>query len=288
MTDLSGITVTPGVLPENLKSSLADAVQRIGAKMTDTVRIDTTHFVCTEGRGAAWEKAVEMNIPVVRPEWVEGCEREGTIVSVRGYYLNADPKLRQIGPGVGAQQNRQDAVLASNNGPAKQKSRPASLSASSQQPKNSSEPPMTPFPGGPASEVPNGLRPSGEEPISPPAPPPKDEDVGEHESSLPAVPANDSGAGKPEKEEKEGQATNQDNIGASKNMSNDSTDEPADINLEKQVSNSSSQPETKPNGKGNGKLAREPSRSPSPNPFNPKDMSNGKSPEEADMEEVDL
>lgn len=96
MTDLSGITVTPGILPAQLRDSLTKAIERIGAKMADTVRIDTTHFVTTEGRGIAWEKAVEMNIPVVRPEWVEGCERGGRIVGVRQYYLDADPRQRQI------------------------------------------------------------------------------------------------------------------------------------------------------------------------------------------------
>ncbi|KAF2404192.1 hypothetical protein EJ06DRAFT_486788 [Trichodelitschia bisporula] len=100
MTDLSGITVTPGVMPASLKESLANAVSRIGARMIETVRIDTTHFVCTEGRGQAWERAVEMNIPVVVPDWVLGCEREGRIVGVRGYYLNADPKMRPIGPSI--------------------------------------------------------------------------------------------------------------------------------------------------------------------------------------------
>lgn len=107
MTDLSGITVTPGVLPSPLRDSLNGAVERIGAKIAENVRIDTTHFVCTEGRGREWEKAGEMNIPIVRPEWVEGCEREGRIVGVRGYYLNADPRLRQVGPGVGMQQQQQ-------------------------------------------------------------------------------------------------------------------------------------------------------------------------------------
>ena len=97
MTDLTGITVTAGVLPQQLRDSLESAVERIGAKIVDSVRIDTTHFVCTEGRGRDWERAVEMNIPVVRPEWVEGCEREGKIVGVRGYYLNANPKDRQVG-----------------------------------------------------------------------------------------------------------------------------------------------------------------------------------------------
>ena len=104
MTDLTGITVTPGVLPAPLRESLSSAVERIGAKLAETVRIDTTHFVCTEGRGREWEKAGEMNIPIVRPEWVEGCEREGRIVGVRGYYLNADPRLRNVGQGVGVQQ----------------------------------------------------------------------------------------------------------------------------------------------------------------------------------------
>ena len=101
MRELSGITITPGHMPAALRESLQKSAERIGAKIVDTVRIDTTHFVCTEGRGPAWEKAVENNIPVVVPDWIKGCEREGRIVGVRGYYLNADPRLRQIGPGSG-------------------------------------------------------------------------------------------------------------------------------------------------------------------------------------------
>lgn len=106
MTDLSGITVTPGILPAPLRESLDGAVDRIGAKIAESVRIDTTHFVCTEGRGDQWQRASEMNIPIVRPEWIEGCEREGRIVGVRGYYLDANPKLRQVGQGVGMQQQQ--------------------------------------------------------------------------------------------------------------------------------------------------------------------------------------
>jgi len=97
MTNLTGITITPGVLPPQLRDSLEAVVSRIGARIADTVRIDTTHFVCTEGRGRDWDRANEMNIPVVRPEWIEGCEREGKIISVRGYYLDANPKHRQVG-----------------------------------------------------------------------------------------------------------------------------------------------------------------------------------------------
>nr|POE58996.1 cell fusion protein cfr1 [Quercus suber] len=98
MTDLTGITITPGFMPSPLKDSLAETVQKIGAKMIDTVRIDTTHFVCTERRGQAWEKAVELNVPVVVPDWLKGCEREGRLVGVRAYYLDANPKDRQMGP----------------------------------------------------------------------------------------------------------------------------------------------------------------------------------------------
>ncbi|KAI5776160.1 hypothetical protein EDC01DRAFT_764382 [Geopyxis carbonaria] len=91
MTDLSGITVCPGVMSAEVRESLEATLCRIGAKpLQDTVRIDTTQFVCTEGRGQAWERAQEMNIPVVRPEWVDACERDGRIVMARQFYLGAD------------------------------------------------------------------------------------------------------------------------------------------------------------------------------------------------------
>ncbi|PWW78468.1 hypothetical protein C7212DRAFT_277963 [Tuber magnatum] len=97
MTDLSGITVCPGVMPGEAREELETTLQRIGAKsLQDFVRIDTTHFVCTEGRGQNWERAQEMNIPVVRPEWLHACEKEGRIVGVRQFYLGADvSRMRQ-------------------------------------------------------------------------------------------------------------------------------------------------------------------------------------------------
>jgi len=88
MTDLSGITIATGIMPASVREGLARAVERIGAKMVDGVRIDTTHFVTMEGRGLQWEKAVEMNIPVVRPDWVEACERNGRIIGVTKFYLD--------------------------------------------------------------------------------------------------------------------------------------------------------------------------------------------------------
>ncbi|CAK7202908.1 hypothetical protein SEUCBS139899_005635 [Sporothrix eucalyptigena] len=98
MTDLSGVTITTGILSGAARERLVAAVERIGAKLVPdpgSVRIDTTHFVTTEGRGTAWEKAVELNIPVVRPEWVEACEKNGRILGVTKFYLDA---VRPTGP----------------------------------------------------------------------------------------------------------------------------------------------------------------------------------------------
>ncbi|KAI0379128.1 hypothetical protein F5Y04DRAFT_135512 [Hypomontagnella monticulosa] len=107
MTDLSGITITTGILPPPMREELAKAVERIGAKIVDGVRIDTTHFVTTEGRGVPWEKAVEMNIPVVRPEWVEACEKNGRILGVTKFYLDA---LRPGPPGSSEETQRAAAT----------------------------------------------------------------------------------------------------------------------------------------------------------------------------------
>lgn len=213
MTDLSGITVTPGILPPPLKESLTTAVERIGAKLTDTIRIDTTHFVCTEGRGREWEKAREMNIPVVRPEWVEGCEREGRLVGVRAYYLDANPKDRVIGSNPNVSQSSTSTQQATQqqqrpSGPDRQLTSPLSadrplspgsiqqlptasvsntnlqLSGASQQSlERRMGKPMSPPLGGNLSrrssaisraEVPEGVEDGGPGPEVPPTPPPKD------------------------------------------------------------------------------------------------------------------
>lgn len=180
MTDLSGITVTPGIMSPQQKEALARALERIGGKMVDTVRIDTTHFVCTEGRGPLWEKAVEMNIPVVRPEWVDACEAEGTIVSVRSYYLNADPRHRQLGTRPISQQVQQHRPTASTStapsasaaAPAGDQLEPSSQSGGEQAP----EKPPTPFPDGSEEAK------SQDEGDRPPTPPPKDHSTPQKET----------------------------------------------------------------------------------------------------------
>jgi hypothetical protein len=182
MTDLSGITVTPGNMAPQQSEALERALDRVGGRLIDTVRIDTTHFVCTEGRGPLWEKAVEMNIPVVRPEWMDACEAEGTIVGVRGYYLNADPKQRQLGPrSVSQQQQQQHQVTASNVSNATTPPSGSQLTLPSRPgPETVPDGPTTPFPGG-QIDLPNhqgegeDSRQNEQGDETPPPPPPKDD-----------------------------------------------------------------------------------------------------------------
>lgn len=97
MTDLTGITLCIGTIEgtDIDRTDLEETIKNIGAKpLQDSVKLDTTHFVCTIGEGAQWKRALNLNIPVVRPEWIKACESERRLVSVRAYYLNADPKLR--------------------------------------------------------------------------------------------------------------------------------------------------------------------------------------------------
>ncbi|KAJ5194442.1 Fibronectin type III [Penicillium cf. griseofulvum] len=187
MTDLSGITVTTGVLDPQQKEALGAALDRIGGKMIDTVRIDTTHFVCTEGRGAQWEKAVEMNIPVVVPEWVDACETEGTIAGVRGYYLNADPKARQLGVIHGSSHQRTTSTISSATA---NQGRPSTQPQRSPAQEQVPEPPLTPFPGGETSSQPQAQAQTqevgsqdDEDDLPPPPPPLKDEAEDANEST---------------------------------------------------------------------------------------------------------
>jgi hypothetical protein len=93
MSDTSGISVCFGnvqdsMLLENAKLALSD----MGAKWSDKIQIDTSHFVCTtpaatpSGAGAArntsgapgvqYQRALQLSIPVVQPHWILACHTE--------------------------------------------------------------------------------------------------------------------------------------------------------------------------------------------------------------------
>jgi len=93
MTDTSGISVCFGnvqdsVLLENAKLTL----QEMQAKWSDRLQIDTTHFVCTSpaatptgaqtsgsistAPGVEYQRALQLSIPIVQPEWILACYAE--------------------------------------------------------------------------------------------------------------------------------------------------------------------------------------------------------------------
>ena len=93
MSDTSGICVCFGhvqdpVLLESAKMALTE----MKAKWSDRIQIDTTHFVCTTpaatpsgatvagnatgGSGVEYQKALQLSIPVVQPQWVLACLQE--------------------------------------------------------------------------------------------------------------------------------------------------------------------------------------------------------------------
>ncbi|RLV96080.1 Chitin biosynthesis protein CHS5 [Spathaspora sp. JA1] len=94
MTDLSGITVCLGDFSANdpfTRDDIEETLRTMGAKYPpqDQVKVDTTHFLCTREnkQNAEYIKANEMNIPIIRPEWLKACERERRIVGVRDFYV---------------------------------------------------------------------------------------------------------------------------------------------------------------------------------------------------------
>ncbi|KAF6748945.1 hypothetical protein DFP72DRAFT_915096 [Ephemerocybe angulata] len=108
ITQTSGISVCFGnvqddVLLDNAKAAL-DAM---GAKWSEKIQIDTTHFVCTTpaatpqgaaatgsnagAPGVEYQRALQLSIPVVQPHWILACHSEKRMVPIASYYLGATP-----------------------------------------------------------------------------------------------------------------------------------------------------------------------------------------------------
>jgi len=94
IADTTGIsvcfgTVTDPVLLDDAKAAL----HQMKAKWSDKIQIDTTHFVCTTpamtpsgahasggsvsgGPGVEYQRALQLSIPVVQPQWIIACRTE--------------------------------------------------------------------------------------------------------------------------------------------------------------------------------------------------------------------
>lgn len=95
MTDLSGITLCIGDIDFNEEkfslNDIEDAIKAINAKpFSSQVKVDTTQFICTTNTGIEYQKAKNMNIPIIRPEWIKACQLERRIVGVNKFYLDTE------------------------------------------------------------------------------------------------------------------------------------------------------------------------------------------------------
>ena len=80
INDTTGISVCIGAITDNeLLESSKSAIEEMGAKSTDKVTIDTTHFVCNKPGPynlGEYQKAVQLSIPIVQPQWLLACHGE--------------------------------------------------------------------------------------------------------------------------------------------------------------------------------------------------------------------
>jgi hypothetical protein len=99
----SGIRVCFGTIqdPELLKQAEA-ALQEMDASWSNKIQIDTTHFVCTtptatptavqasggtvgvSSPGVEYQRALQLSIPIVQPQWILACLTEKRRVCVMG------------------------------------------------------------------------------------------------------------------------------------------------------------------------------------------------------------
>ncbi|KAG8815386.1 Chitin synthase, class 5 [Serendipita sp. 401] len=122
LEDTSGICVCFGTILDSdvgnsgsaagRKEELQQALDAMGAKYSDKIQIDTTHFVCTtslslaaatrdgpggmEEPGVEYQKALQLSIPIVQPDWVLACYYGKKMVPTAPYYLGTSvPPLLQ-------------------------------------------------------------------------------------------------------------------------------------------------------------------------------------------------
>lgn len=66
--------------------TLSKLLERIGAQYSDDLTSDNTHLICTLPKGPKYEKALELNIPIVTPEFLKACEQQGKVQPAHIYY----------------------------------------------------------------------------------------------------------------------------------------------------------------------------------------------------------
>ncbi|KAH6568549.1 hypothetical protein BASA50_001182 [Batrachochytrium salamandrivorans] len=88
MDNLTGLNPSFGTLSKDSDlDALTELLARIGARYTDDLTTDNTHLICTVPKGPKYERAMELNIPVVTPEFLKACELQKKVMPSHTFYL---------------------------------------------------------------------------------------------------------------------------------------------------------------------------------------------------------
>jgi hypothetical protein len=88
--NLTGLHVCFGMFSNEADiPRMKEVVKRIGASYSDELTVDNTHLVCTVPRGKPCEKALQLNIPIVSPEFLKACEQERRVVPAHPFHLKS-------------------------------------------------------------------------------------------------------------------------------------------------------------------------------------------------------
>ncbi|KAL1917263.1 uncharacterized protein VTP21DRAFT_4919 [Calcarisporiella thermophila] len=98
MENLTGIRIAFGEFDgareavEERISDVKKVVEQIGAKWDNETTSDTTHLIATTQGGANYDQAIRLSIPVVKPEWLSACQKEGKLQVCLPYFLGPEQR----------------------------------------------------------------------------------------------------------------------------------------------------------------------------------------------------
>ncbi|KAI0034359.1 hypothetical protein K488DRAFT_45613 [Vararia minispora EC-137] len=178
MSDTSGISVCFGNVQDPVLLEQAKiALREMRAKWTEKIQIDTTHFVCTtpaavqtassaspqlaSAPGVEYQRALQMSIPIVQPQWILACLSEKKMVPISGYYLGATPATPMNAAPFSRPQSMSQTSLPRSAGASSRVNLPGSHSRTQSTPQGSSLSPPS------AEPAPPKFEPTPEEPGEP-------------------------------------------------------------------------------------------------------------------------
>jgi hypothetical protein len=88
MDDLKSLHISFGAFSDegDIDSSLA-ILEKYGASFSEEITAENSHLICTIPKGPKYEKALELNIPCVTPEFLKECENNSLIQPSNLFYV---------------------------------------------------------------------------------------------------------------------------------------------------------------------------------------------------------